>query len=547
MRNIIYNYTFAKFLEREYFMRTYKAQATGEIAIIGGVIFAVCALSVFTFGDQIGNVLAHNPVLSMFNGNRSQSSTDDRSLLSGVTVKIGESTYTSPVEDVLRKKLAQSVQTSGSSGNLTETMEVLEGYVTNLEALMTKLGLSSQAVTDALAAYNNAINEYKGLNGTPNEKLAKELDIATDLEVSGHNAVVFEEAMNNLIAQAPTQQDKDLLTLYKNGMLNIGGSLDYTVDSRLLKELGLQIYETSAKTKISELGSLIQNDAVESLLNGYTNLDGITGLNEIDKLQGLYQQVSDLIASYTPTTNQVGCTATSISRTPGTHDDIQINITLPSAGANAAPTLTIIADPDPTDHDADKLKVNGVQLTQVNFSDSDLDDYPQIADYLNQHGITSVNDYKIFKREIPGEAKKGYYFVKKSTFENLKAAYNADGVNGQSDFEIQSFTVPNNGANASNIVASEVSRETTTNISADALAKLTDIQAKLDEIYAVKRAATTALMDKLNNPNTADMSKIVTVYRNGTYRDILPDSYNNAAICSTLHLSPDSNGVCKTQ
>lgn len=505
--------------------KKYCAQSLSEVAIFSGVVFGICAISVFAFGDQLGNILNNNPIIATFTKDRTESVAEKNALLSNVKINANGSSFSAPLEDVIRTRLANgTLQTSGSSGNIDETVDVIQGYINQLTSLLNSLPSSSEkiAVQNAITAYTNSINNYKNMNGVdannPNRELVKQLNITTDLEVSGTNAMQFQAAMDELIKQVPSNQEKELLTIYQNGMLNLGGSLDYKIDSRIKTELGLDTPINNINTKIADLDTLLADPDIQAILG---NLSGdIKNFDDIDKLAQLQAKIDDLSTSSSSTQSN-----SDISIVPWQNNN-EIQVKASDSTSNGYSLVTKSTDSSYQQFYVGSKPV-GYPLNQVTADASIIGTY---STYLNTQGITNINDYKIFGPEWVG-GNKIYYLVKKDSFNKIKEAK----VTGtKPSIKVHSFKCDwtCSTSSLSNITPS------TTSVTDS---KIAELKNKIAEIYAAKDQITTQIKAALSSGK--NYSDLIKVYRNGSYKSILPDSFNSEAVCKSLQITP-VNGSC---
>ncbi len=166
--------------------------------------------------------------------------------LSDITIKVDDKEVQVPVEEIIRKKLREGkyIQTLGDSGNLDETIALLNEYTKQIEEIIEDSPQNYDFVKQALISYTDAIDEYVSKDAKivqsgndPLLKLLNELDIAIDLSQEGDQAMLIDEAIKMIQMKYGHTKTGQLLIVYMNDMLKLGKSINYEVDSRLANKL----------------------------------------------------------------------------------------------------------------------------------------------------------------------------------------------------------------------------------------------------------------------------------------------------------------------
>ena len=151
----------------------------------------ICLGGIFIFGNNLASIFEKNNVANLSSSSRTSKSVDNSVYLSQSQIEISGSKadirFKSPVETVIRSEmLNNTVQTSGSSGNITETVAVAQEYINQLNSLLQNQP-QSNALIDSLSAYNSATQAYISQNGAE----------ATDPLLKQINAIKFAISLNN--------------------------------------------------------------------------------------------------------------------------------------------------------------------------------------------------------------------------------------------------------------------------------------------------------------------------------------------------------------
>lgn len=575
--------------------KRYFAQGLNEISIISSIVFGICAISVFTFGDQLANILGHNPVIAMFSQNRTESVAEKNALLTNVKVNSSGSTFSAPLENVIRTRLANgTIQTSGSSGNIDETVAVIQGYVSQLNSLVNTLPASDKktAVLAAIQKYNEAITKYKSMDqqaaNTLNNNLVKQLNITTDLEVSGTNAKTLDDTVTDLLNSTTLSEDQyKLLDVYRNGLLSLGGSLEYSIDSRYLSSRDINNLSATAKATANMIESsinfirnstslnLASNVLLKNLLYQVDNCTGLKSLNFTKLKSALTALETDMIKVNASTSSSNLSTIISRMKVDETKLSFNSNVTtipnisleiVPYVSSSSSTSSTTInpispsststsitsissstsisisssstlshvieADTTTTDEIGNHLVLK-VGTTTLNYTDTSCLSSSQISTIKTVTGLAStanLNDYYVYKLPTTAAGNTTYYLVKKTSVNIPTTGGTSDWSNAELNQSISIKT------SAYNKASYEITRKYT-NTQLDAISNLLP---DCHELLNINNSALSVLKNTVL-ASTTDMTNTISVYRDGNYKEIIPDSFNTAALCNTLDITPVNN------
>lgn len=446
-----------------------RGQSLTEVGLIGGLIVGVGILSIVLLGDNVNNFFKVSNVKNVFNEKRSQKTESPQKYLSQVNLEIAGQNFNSPVESVIAQKIMQNnyQQTSGSSGQIRETLEIITKYIEQIRNLMNSpsSGFSSIEIAkmeNILKMYEQNINEYIALDenkATPdNLKLASMLDISVNLSMSGESAMLFYDTVNGLLSNMPDNTNKKLLEKYSDSILSLGSSLDYSVDSRKAQELNLQ-------------------NELEKQTNNYNNVQ-----EKMTEISGALAQLLVFVDKKNDDEEKVNDKDINFSFLPDILPSCEYSFTNPFTGSYV--TVNFNCEDDKSDCKKDTITIDKKEIEKevdktiktVNSLKKDIDKYIE--------GNSS-------------KAKNIYSHIKK--LENHKNTLTS--------------------LNVDNSILSQLEN----------LIKLahSTIQNNADQKLA--------LIDKLkNNAISENTLKTIDVYRTGNYSDIVPDTYNNYALCESI-------------
>ncbi len=220
--------------------------------LVAGLLIVILA------GDKIAQIFSNDPSKTISNKSRSNIKKSTPSIITNTTIKIGGEEISSPLETVIKEQLLNGtyVQTSGGSGgNLIETVDVISEYIHQLEKLAGGSISSHSKMQECLNAYEKSIQEYISKdkkfvsgNNDPLLKTINDLDLKIDLAQGGKLALNLLKATKETIRLMPDGYAKKMIKLYVKAVLNLGGSIDYTIDSRTINKIGSKIQKIPAQT-----------------------------------------------------------------------------------------------------------------------------------------------------------------------------------------------------------------------------------------------------------------------------------------------------------
>lgn len=553
-------------------MKKQKAGNISEMAILGGIALGVCAISVFVFGDNLGQILANNPIKTTFTANRTAIVSNANSSDNVVKVRVNGQEFSAPLQSVIRNKLVSgTLQTSGSSGNIDETVDVLNAYATQMQTFLNSLPNSAAKtnLANQIQAFSQSINDYKGMNQTTanstNIEVAKKLEFLTDLEVSGTNALQFNDAVNNLLNDPATiipPETAKMIDMYRDAMINLGSSTDFKVDSRLLSDIGakedMSIYNQKNEEVISTLSEMANNSNIMNNISPDLQ-DQLKGLIDLNNLTSTLNSTAafELANELKKQLDNLNPSATAIK-------DVKYN------GCEKKLTIKLTDTEKFTIKTQDNGQIAEVKLGNVNYTVSPEQDgmyvftnnviensssttgiwgsiFVSIADTINRSietTNTTTTTIKIPKDAVIKDAQ-GHIIGLKPPYQIAKS------INNTTKTQTTSYVsnifgcwlnpilsiASTNTTSATNYGNAPVFGETAKNL--------------INSLYAQATAYKTArtnILTKLNNEahnNGNDLSSKIRVFRNGSYANLLGDSQNANTICFAVN-SVVSGNVCST-
>ncbi len=224
-----------------------------ENIIVACCLVMVGFLIIALAGDKIAQIFSNDPSTVVSKKSRSNIKKSRQPVMTNTTLEINGEKTSSPLETVIKDKLLNGtyVQTSGGSGgNLTETVDVMNEFIRQLEKLAGGSISDYSNMQKSLKAYERSIQEYiskdKEIISGKNDPLLKtinDLDIKIDLAQDGKLALNLLRDTRKAMANMPDGHTKRMTKLYVKSILNLGKSIDYTVDSRTLNKIHGKIQE----------------------------------------------------------------------------------------------------------------------------------------------------------------------------------------------------------------------------------------------------------------------------------------------------------------
>ena len=451
-------------------------QNLAEFGMIGGLVVGVSVLSFILFSENLSNFFSSTSVAAVFKSNRAEKEESPTKYISGVNLNINNQSYSSPIESVIANKINSNnfEQTSGSSGQIRETLDVISNYVNQVKQLINNpnSGLSGSEISrlqTALQKYETEISNYVALDNnkatSANLKLAQALDVSVNLSINGDTAKNFYDTVTDILTSMPDTTQKKLLSEYSDSILNIGGSLDFKVDSRQLQNLGIQSYESQkqyAATMITNKATEISGSLAQFISTAdTTNTKTATTANS---------------STINPTTS-----LNSNSTTNDAYTAIPTGTTY-VATANT-PTYTIASTP---------TTISALPITSINLLKPTFNDLKECVAKLN----TNIQNYVSGKNAAKSQ---------KDIYDNIKTLTEL-----KNKIALQAPSDPIIGT-------------------------IQEMITKSQGIFSITSYQKQALSIKLKtNTLTTAQIKEIDVYRNGTYQDLAPTTYNNAVLCENI-------------
>ncbi len=228
-------------------MKKDKGQNLIEYVVIGSMVLVICIVAIVFFGDSIADLFDNNSVANLFKSKtRTQNLQKNYNYLSGVTLMFGGEKFSSPLEAKILDDINKNISTTSGAEGVTvkETVEVLLQYINQLQDIL-KNNPDDKVQKLLYEAYKlySGCKEYTSKDGATadneNLKLVNDLDIAVKFDKDGDLAVNFNRALNDVLTTLNDGNIKKLIEIYGDGILNLGESLKYKVDSRLAQKIGL--------------------------------------------------------------------------------------------------------------------------------------------------------------------------------------------------------------------------------------------------------------------------------------------------------------------
>ena len=574
-------------------MRKFNGHSVNEVLLIGIAVLLVSLASIFLFGDNIGKVFNNNTALSLFGGNRTTVQTLISQYLSNDNLVIGSMTLKAPVESIIQTQVLNgtAVQTSGSSGNIQQTVQVIQQYINELNQILSSNSTSIDSSTKstiqtAISNYQSAISSYAQLNGTDATtqavNLAANLDVSVKLSDQGSAATVLNSAISQINSNLTNSNVKTLLTTYSNNLLSLGESLQYNVNSRIYPTNTYFDYidnndnPTSTTCTASSCASTVFN-SLKTLIGSCpsTNQTTIQSevcplINEADstlsltKLLSIESQIDTIINSSPAITinpSSIFTAGSTVALTKTSSSSIYsasgvINGTNYSFNFNTANYYSGKVNSNSCPNGVTK-NIN-IDVTTTNPSSSSgkyiLSNFLCTKNMANTYVECSIY-YSTCQPNVTYEAyeislNSGQYRVTPYTYTLCKlsnsnncgytTSQQADNCNGDTGLcyyttTKSTSTTTDNTTTQATITSSEVDLNLKQLVTQGENELVSQADA-LDTVNLNNGTLTTAQQNFLNS--------YIDVYRDGNYSDILPDSYNTAVLCKTLGITPDSQGNC---
>lgn len=271
-------------------MRRFSAQNLVEFTLLGLILLTASIFGVYFFSENFAPVLSENSTVAVYDEARTEKVITDADYMSDVNFTVNGESFTSPLETIMNNSLNGGyTQTSGSGAQVEQTIQVLNEYIAQLNTLLENVppGVSDSPAVNALRLalqeYQEAIDSYLALDGESAteqlQKLVEFFDLTVNLSDGGEIASQLQSTLNDVLAVMPDGNIKNMLELYTQSCLNLGESLQYSVDSRLQENLTAYSQEMLAD---SSQPTYSPTPAGESLYNIMSeNIFGGRSMNEL--------------------------------------------------------------------------------------------------------------------------------------------------------------------------------------------------------------------------------------------------------------------------
>ncbi len=498
-------------------MIKHKGQNLIEYVVIGSVVIVICIVAIIFFGDSIADLFDNNTVGNIFKSkSRTENQVKNYNYLSGVTLSLFGSNFQSPLEAKVLDDINNNISTTSGAEGLSarETVDVLSQYVKQLQDVLSKIDYSGN--NDLKNALLALIAKAKQLYGEcdlyaqkddsaatdENLKTVYNLDISVKLDKDGVAATEFNKALKDVVYLLPDGNTRDLIDIYGSGILNLGDSLKYKIDSRTARSIGLTDGTKINSDNFNSVGSskdkwvfkkLQNNNSANVDLAGNANNSGLS----LSALGGL----------------QVSSTGTNTEKRlifkekPGSvNQSYEIGSTISFDTSSTYGNAGVFFRADKIDG-----KVSGYSY--------EIHDCP--ANPSNNHVVfvrwdkgvrteierkplpagTNINSAMDFKIQVNGN--------------QFTAFLNGNQVMTQTD---KTYNKGDVGLRFDGAVRTKVSSFSTEYVS------------ELENKKALKKWGDTAIKNA-----EIQVSKTIDVFRDGNYAELLPDSYNSKVLCNSLN------------
>lgn len=233
-------------------MRKSRGQSLIEVAIIALLAFAFMGIGTYFFGDDLANLFSGNDAEARFNVSRTVRYENPEDLISDVEIVFAGKHFKPPIETILSGPDGY-IQTSGSAGQVSTMVKIVEEYIRQLENIITPSGTGDSDDWNALFGSTGVLTKYKNLisstasNGylkkykSATDELEKRLiliELCTSINVNDMRAEI-DAATNNYQASISGPR-KDIFERYAKDITNIFSNIKYNMDGMLyVKYLGV--------------------------------------------------------------------------------------------------------------------------------------------------------------------------------------------------------------------------------------------------------------------------------------------------------------------
>lgn len=517
-------------------MKMRKGQNLIEISVVGSIMLAVTLAGVFFFGDNLAEFFNSNNPSKFFTSKRFNVENKDiaQNYLSKIKILFNlngkDIDINSPVEEILAQKMQDGtyVHTSGSSGNVKETVAVIKKYLEELSKLLDNAppGTNIAALKNAITGYLAKINQYESMNGNtvngaddPLKKLVNDLDITVDFSANGKEATNLSKALNDTLAGMPDGNYKKMVELFANSALTLGKSMDYSISSRIGSELqgdlanyvDLKYFDREFENKLSELQSY------QSTLNTKNN-------NLTNKTNLFYSQKNNLNNQIEYSRNLVAL-AKSVSNEMYHNTELN-NILYYLNIAKSENSYSNVGTYIPSSLAID-LAINNINNLIVNTPQFITTTYYETEKYCSIRVFGCCLNW-----DTKTVTKTGV--LENPVYDKVLALRDVLGATKQEKNNM------NNTMGTINTLKTQVSSlNNTVKVLSDYVNENSDSEKRKEKsIILAMQNLDTNIIDQAEREKIA---QYISVYRTGTYAELLPDSFNNKKICESLNSSISDN------
>ena len=500
-------------MRRIFYMKKHKGQNLIEYVVIGSVVIVICIVAIIFFGDSIADMFDNNTVGNIF---KSKSRTDNQvknyNYLSNVKLLWGGKEFLSPLEAKILDDINKNISTTSGAEGLSarDTVDVLSQYIEQLEDVLSKIDYSGnndlkKALLALIEKAKDLYNECElyaekddSVATDENLKTVYNLDISVKLDKDGVAATDFNKALKDVVYLLPEGNTRDIIDIYGSGVLSLGDSLKYKIDSRTARTIGL-------------------TDSIKTNSDNFNSVGNSKDKWVVIKLDGNTSSNIDLDGSAVTS-------GLSLSALGG----LQVS----STGTNTEKRLIFKEKPDSVNNsyevastisfDTNSSTGNAGVFFRAEKIDGKTNGYS--CEIQNNTGTDMLKFYKWRdgqKTEIASAPLSG---VSVNSNMNLKINVNGDtftaSVNGMQFLTKTDSTYKKGdvGLRFDGAVRTKVSNFSTEYVSE----------------FENKKALKQWGQNQLNNAGT-QISETIDVYRNGNYADLLPESYNSKVLCESLN------------
>jgi len=321
IQGIIHKYKNTK--QRRKRMKRNKGQNLSEWVVIGAQLILICAVALYFFGDNLANIFENNYLVNLFKDKTRTSNTEKiYSYLSGITLTLFGKPFNSPVEAAILEDINNQVSSaSGSEGHtVRETVNVIEKQIEQLiEILNYKLAVTTKpnlrqklmALIERAKYLLEGCQSYESMDGKyaneKNKRIVNDIDVSVKLDKNGELAKNFDKELKELVFYLEDDSLRDVIQLYGEGILNLGESLKYKIDSRILRDLISGIQTKTESDNFTDVAEILDNWLTKSYFttqNGSgSQIDYLTKVLKLIQGGGMEVGYSDGSGSVYPVAN----------------------------------------------------------------------------------------------------------------------------------------------------------------------------------------------------------------------------------------------------